>query len=144
MPVGLIVHPMADEAHGREVPLINLGSAGIIRCRKCRTYMNPFVQWTDSGRRWGEGGGGRVGTRDRRGGGGRGGEGTVDRGWGLQFSLDRAAGDGCMGGKCSVGGGGAREDPAALLQMRPPGQLRNTLTLLYFHSLGSAATCAAC
>ena len=51
MPVGLIVHPMADEAHGREVPLINLGSAGIIRCRKCRTYMNPFVQWTDSGRR---------------------------------------------------------------------------------------------
>ena len=51
MPVGVIVHPMGDEAHGRTVPLITLGPAGIIRCRKCRTYMNPFIQWTDSGRR---------------------------------------------------------------------------------------------
>jgi hypothetical protein len=49
--VGLIVHPMADDCLGREVPVVPLGSAGIVRCRRCRTYMNPFIQWTDSGRR---------------------------------------------------------------------------------------------
>jgi len=52
LPIGLVVHPMADEAYGRSVPVVNLGSAGIVRCRSCRTYMNPFVQWTDAGRRY--------------------------------------------------------------------------------------------
>jgi protein transport protein SEC24 len=43
---------MADEAKGRPVPLIPLASHGIVRCRRCRTYMNPFVQWADGGRRF--------------------------------------------------------------------------------------------
>lgn len=51
MPLGLVVQPMADESKGRSVPVVNLGSAGIVRCRRCRTYMNPYVQWTDGGRR---------------------------------------------------------------------------------------------
>jgi hypothetical protein len=25
---------------------------GIIRCKRCRTYINPFVTWADNGRRW--------------------------------------------------------------------------------------------
>ena len=53
MPLGLVVQPMADESKGRSVPVVNLGSAGIVRCRRCRTYMNPYVQWTDGGRRGG-------------------------------------------------------------------------------------------
>jgi protein transport protein SEC24 len=43
---------MADEALGRPVPVIPLGSHGIVRCRRCRTYMNPFCQWVDGGRRF--------------------------------------------------------------------------------------------
>jgi hypothetical protein len=43
---------MGDEGVGREVPVIPLGAAGIVRCRRCRTYMNPFCQWADGGRRF--------------------------------------------------------------------------------------------
>ena len=48
LPLGLIVHPLS-EADG-EVPTVNLGSAGIVRCKRCRTYINPFVRWVDGGR----------------------------------------------------------------------------------------------
>lgn len=30
--------------------MVNLGSAGIVRCKRCRTYINPFVRWIDGGR----------------------------------------------------------------------------------------------
>jgi hypothetical protein len=59
LPLGVIVHPMADEYRGRTVPVVQLSSAGIVRCRRCRTYMNPFIQWTDAGRRCGGGAPGR-------------------------------------------------------------------------------------
>ncbi|GLC34598.1 hypothetical protein PLESTB_001244000 [Pleodorina starrii] len=52
LPLGVVVHPMADECYGRSVPVVQLSSAGIVRCRRCRTYMNPFIQWTDAGRRF--------------------------------------------------------------------------------------------
>eukprot|EP00198_Chlamydomonas_reinhardtii_P012637 XP_001701974.1 COP-II coat subunit [Chlamydomonas reinhardtii] len=52
LPLGVVVHPMADEFYGRQVPVVQLSSAGIVRCRRCRTYMNPFIQWTDAGRRF--------------------------------------------------------------------------------------------
>jgi len=35
-----------------EVPIVNFGSAGVIRCRRCRTYVNPYVTFTDAGRKW--------------------------------------------------------------------------------------------
>ncbi len=40
--------PLADT--GSEVPKIPLGGAGIVRCRRCRAYINPFMQWSDGGR----------------------------------------------------------------------------------------------
>lgn len=52
LPLGIIVRPMADEALGRDVPVIPLGAQGIVRCRRCRTYMNPFCTWVDGGRRF--------------------------------------------------------------------------------------------
>lgn len=52
LPLGVVVHPMSDEARGRAVPVVNLGGAGIIRCRRCRTYMNPFMGWKEGGRRF--------------------------------------------------------------------------------------------
>ena len=48
LPLGLIVHPLSEL--GEEVPTVNLGSAGIVRCKRCRTYINPFVRWVDGGR----------------------------------------------------------------------------------------------
>lgn len=35
-----------------EVPVVNFVSTGIIRCRRCRTYVNPYVTFTDAGRKW--------------------------------------------------------------------------------------------
>jgi len=32
--------------------VIDFGNIGIIRCRRCRAYINPFVLWTEGGRRW--------------------------------------------------------------------------------------------
>lgn len=52
LPVGVVVRPMGDEGVGREVPVVPLGPQGIVRCRRCRTYMNPFCQWADGGRRF--------------------------------------------------------------------------------------------
>lgn len=49
-----------SEALG-EVPVANPGVTAIIRCKRCRTYMNPFMAWTDGGRCV-LGGGGRGGS----------------------------------------------------------------------------------
>eukprot|EP01025_Chloroclados_australasicus_P004026 TRINITY_DN1096_c0_g1_i2.p1 TRINITY_DN1096_c0_g1~~TRINITY_DN1096_c0_g1_i2.p1 ORF type:complete len:1056 (+),score=152.01 TRINITY_DN1096_c0_g1_i2:251-3418(+) len=50
LPLGILVQPLAE--CGVKVPVINPGMAGIMRCRRCRTYINPFVQWSDGGKRW--------------------------------------------------------------------------------------------
>jgi protein transport protein SEC24 len=47
LPIGAIVHPLAGP---QDVPEIPLSSAGIVRCKRCRTYINPFVHWIDGGR----------------------------------------------------------------------------------------------
>ncbi|XP_010464294.1 PREDICTED: protein transport protein Sec24-like At3g07100 [Camelina sativa] len=52
LPLGAVVCPLAETPKGEEVPLIDFGSTGIIRCRRCRTYVNPYVTFTDSGRKW--------------------------------------------------------------------------------------------
>jgi len=49
LPLGMVLQPLGPE----EVPSINFGAVGtIIRCKTCRTYLNPFVQWEANGRRW--------------------------------------------------------------------------------------------
>jgi len=51
LPVGAIIQPMARVGNA-EVPVVNFGSTGVVRCRRCRTYINPFVAFLDGGRRW--------------------------------------------------------------------------------------------
>ena len=51
LPIGAIIQPLAV-ADDLTVPVVNFGASGVVRCRRCRTYMNPFVQFVDSGRRW--------------------------------------------------------------------------------------------
>ncbi|EEA05110.1 Sec23/Sec24 trunk domain-containing protein [Cryptosporidium muris RN66] len=54
IPVGLVFQPLANPPPGYpEVPTVSFGSSGIIvRCKPCRTYINPFVKWEAGGRRW--------------------------------------------------------------------------------------------
>jgi protein transport protein SEC24 len=49
---GLIIRPLAPPEEGDDLDVVNFGPTGVVRCRHCRTYMNPFVQWVDNGRRW--------------------------------------------------------------------------------------------
>jgi protein transport protein SEC24 len=44
-----VIHPLSPDA---DVPLVNFGRTPIPRCRSCRAYINPFVQWLENGRRW--------------------------------------------------------------------------------------------
>lgn len=32
--------------------MADFGVSGIVRCNHCRAYINPFVTFTDAGRRW--------------------------------------------------------------------------------------------
>ena len=59
VPMGAIIRPLApycDETStvedDEDVPVIQPGAAGIIRCKRCRTYINAFVTWLENGRRW--------------------------------------------------------------------------------------------
>ncbi|VAH24349.1 unnamed protein product [Triticum turgidum subsp. durum] len=52
LPLGAMVHPLAEAPDGEEVPVVNFGSAGVIRCRRCRTYINPYATFADAGRKW--------------------------------------------------------------------------------------------
>lgn len=53
LPVGVICQPMAlDTDHVAPLDVINFGSTGIVRCKKCRAYVNPYVSWVNNGRQW--------------------------------------------------------------------------------------------
>ncbi|KAG6426907.1 hypothetical protein SASPL_111146 [Salvia splendens] len=50
--LGAVVCPLAEAPAGEEVPVVNFATTGIIRCKRCRTYVNPHVTFTDNGRKW--------------------------------------------------------------------------------------------
>lgn len=51
LPVGIFVRPLAPT--NTVVPDVSYGSTGkVVRCHRCRTYINPFVKWESGGRRW--------------------------------------------------------------------------------------------
>ena len=50
--MGVVLQPLAEDPDGEPVPTVNFGTAGVIRCKRCRTYINPFVEFIDNGRRW--------------------------------------------------------------------------------------------
>ena len=51
LPIGAIIQPLAQPAE-QPVPIVNFGGSGVVRCRRCRTYINAFVKFIDGGRRW--------------------------------------------------------------------------------------------
>jgi len=51
LPLALVITPYRSVKEGEEqVPLVT--DTVIARCRRCRTYINPFVQFIDNGNRW--------------------------------------------------------------------------------------------
>ncbi|KAH8103085.1 protein transporter SEC24 [Cristinia sonorae] len=51
LPLGLVLSPYRSLKEGEEqVPLVT--DTVIARCRRCRTYINPYVQFIDGGNRW--------------------------------------------------------------------------------------------
>lgn len=51
LPLGAIIQPLA-RADDVEVPIVNFGQSGVVRCGRCRTYINAFVNFADGGRKW--------------------------------------------------------------------------------------------
>lgn len=54
LPLGLVCKPMAGDVgtDNEDIEVVDFGATGIVRCKRCRTYINPYVTWADNGRRW--------------------------------------------------------------------------------------------
>jgi protein transport protein SEC24 len=50
LPLGLIVQPLAKLQPGElEIPVLDFGDQGPPRCRRCRSYINPFMMFRSGG-----------------------------------------------------------------------------------------------
>ncbi|GBG78109.1 hypothetical protein CBR_g26046 [Chara braunii] len=53
MPLALMVQPLAlPDPEEDQIPVIDFGESGPVRCSRCKAYMNPFMKFVDSGRRF--------------------------------------------------------------------------------------------
>ena len=52
IPIGVIVKPYGDPITGVEVPAVSFGSKPIVRCKDCRSYVNPFARFIENGMKW--------------------------------------------------------------------------------------------
>lgn len=53
LPLGLVIQPLAPLQEGeREIPILDFGEVGPPRCRRCRAYINPFMQFKSGGGRF--------------------------------------------------------------------------------------------
>ncbi|KAI5390829.1 hypothetical protein KIW84_075930 [Lathyrus oleraceus] len=52
LPLGAVICPLAESPDGEEVPIISFAPASVVRCRRCRTYVNPYMTFTDVGRKF--------------------------------------------------------------------------------------------
>ncbi|XP_024519134.1 protein transport protein Sec24-like At3g07100 isoform X1 [Selaginella moellendorffii] len=50
LPLGAVIHPLAEAPPEEQVPVVDFGTSGIVRCRRCRTYINPYDKFTDGGK----------------------------------------------------------------------------------------------
>ncbi|GFS08347.1 transport protein Sec24C [Elysia marginata] len=53
IPFSLAISPFAELGpQEHPPPLVDLGELGPVRCKRCKAYMNPFMQFIDGGRRF--------------------------------------------------------------------------------------------
>eukprot|EP00759_Apiculatamorpha_spiralis_P042172 PhF_6_TR40427/c1_g1_i2/m.60277/K14007/SEC24; protein transport protein SEC24 len=52
LPIGFVLQPLAPLEE--EVPVVNFGTGenAVVRCKRCRAYINPYVTFMDQGRKW--------------------------------------------------------------------------------------------
>eukprot|EP01084_Bolivina_argentea_P044981 82785_1 len=46
---GVICQPLTQSQDGVETPLVQFNEGSAIRCRACRAYINPFIEWVSNG-----------------------------------------------------------------------------------------------
>ena len=50
LPLGMVLQPLAPLQEGEEkIPVLDFGETGPPRCRRCRTYINPFMTFRSGG-----------------------------------------------------------------------------------------------
>lgn len=53
LPLGIVLQPLAQLQEGEErVPVLDFGETGPPRCRRCRTYINPFMSFKSGGNKY--------------------------------------------------------------------------------------------
>jgi protein transport protein SEC24 len=53
LPLGLVLQPLAAMQPGEPaIPLLDFGEPGPPRCRRCRTYVNPFMTFSNGGNKF--------------------------------------------------------------------------------------------
>jgi protein transport protein SEC24 len=53
LPLGLILQPLAPLQEGEQaIPVLDFGDVGPPRCRRCRAYINPFMQFVSGGNKY--------------------------------------------------------------------------------------------
>ena len=53
LPLGLILQPLAPVQLGEQpIPVLDFGEPGPPRCRRCRTYINPFMTFRNGGNKF--------------------------------------------------------------------------------------------
>ncbi|KAF9973898.1 COPII coat Sec23p-Sfb3p heterodimer component [Actinomortierella ambigua] len=53
LPMGLVIQPLAQlRADEAPIETVDFGDAGPARCRRCKAYINPYMIFTDGGRRF--------------------------------------------------------------------------------------------
>lgn len=53
LPLGLLIQPLAPLQEGEQpIPVLDFGDIGPPRCRRCRAYINPFMQFKSGGNKF--------------------------------------------------------------------------------------------
>ena len=53
LPLGLVLQPLAPPQDGEQpIPVLDFGETGPPRCRRCRTYINPFMVFRSGGNKF--------------------------------------------------------------------------------------------
>lgn len=53
LPLGMVLQPLAPVAdQEQQIPVLDFGDTGPPRCRRCRAYINPFMQFASGGNKF--------------------------------------------------------------------------------------------
>lgn len=53
LPLGLVLQPLAAQQEGEQaIPVLDFGDIGPPRCKRCRAYINPFMQFRSGGNKF--------------------------------------------------------------------------------------------